>query len=142
MDVQGNYSFEELLIGIIYYVVFQELLFDGDYFNGILIFDIVIVVRYILGIVVFINFYVWIVGDVNNSGSFSIFDIVLMCKVVLSIDIEFLGFILMCYICINIIFINFDYFNNGILYGSLFIFLEEFVIDFDFYEIQLGNFNF
>lgn len=140
-DAQGNYSFEELPTGTTYHVVPQEPPFDGDYLNGISTFDIVIAARYILGIAVPTNPYAWIAGDVNNSGSLSILDIVLMRKVVLSIDTEFPGSTLTRYIRANTTFINPDYPNNRILYGSPFISLEEPVTDFDFYEIQLGNLN-
>ena len=63
--------------------------FNEDHGNGVSTFDIVLLSKHILGTSPLDSPYKIIAGDVNNSGSISTFDMVLIRRLVLTIDTEF-----------------------------------------------------
>ena len=72
--------------GIGYVISFDK---EDDAANGMTVFDIIMVSKHILGITSFESDWQYIAADINNSGSISAFDLVLMRKIVLGIDTEF-----------------------------------------------------
>ena len=72
--------------GIGYVISFDK---EDEADNGMTVFDIIMVSKHILSITPFEEDYQYIAADINNSGSVTTFDMVLMRKVILGIDSEF-----------------------------------------------------
>ena len=82
----GDFTFEEVLLDEAYTI---DPYFNEGPKNGISTFDLILVTKHILGVTPLDSPYKMIAADVDNSGSISILDLVLIRKMVLSIISEF-----------------------------------------------------
>ena len=64
---------------------------DTDPLNGVSTFDLVLMTKHILGVQPFDNPYQWIAADVNNSKTITAFDLVILRKMILAIDQDFVN---------------------------------------------------
>lgn len=81
----GSYSFEGLMPGQDYTITPNR---DGDDLNGVSTFDLLLINKHILGIEPFSNPYQIIAADVNNSGTVSTLDMIVLRKLILGDDVE------------------------------------------------------
>ena len=84
-DENGDYEFSNLEINYDFTILPSK---DGDYLNGVSTLDLVLISRHILGIAPFESPYKIIAADVNNSKSVSTFDMVLLRRLILTVDLE------------------------------------------------------
>lgn len=137
IDSMGGYVFEGLELEFDYIVIF---FFDGDDQNGLIIYDVVLISWYILGIDYLDFFYQLIVVDVNNLGFVSIFDIILLCQVILSIFVEIFNglswwFVLKSYQFEDLV----DFWIELILYLVIYNDLVVFWFEEDYVVIKIGD---
>lgn len=85
-DSLGGYTFTGLEPNYDYTVT---PFLDGDDQNGLTTYDVVLITQHILGIQHLASPYQRIAADVNNSGSISTLDVILLRQVILSILLEF-----------------------------------------------------
>ena len=85
-DTLGSYAFTGLEPNYDYTVT---PFLDGDDQNGLTTYDVVLITQHILGIQHLASPYQRIAADVNNSGSISTLDVILLRQVILSILLEF-----------------------------------------------------
>jgi hypothetical protein len=78
-----SYSFSGLTQGDNYKVTFEKNL---NPLNGVSTFDLVIIIRHILGVDAITSPYLLYAGDVNSSLSITVYDIVLLRKLILGIE--------------------------------------------------------
>ena len=84
--VDGVYDFSDIpMDGSVTITPFK----DGDDGNGVNTIDMIFIRKHILGLTVFDTPYKYIAGDVNNSGSISTFDLVIIRQVILQWIPEF-----------------------------------------------------
>ncbi len=81
-DCTGNFTFTDLLGGTDYTLRAEK---QGSIQNGNSTFDLVLISQHILGIVDLPNAYYRAAADVDESGSISVFDLLLMRGVILAI---------------------------------------------------------
>lgn len=99
-DSAGAFNFNTPLVAGNYYnLQFRK---KGSVTNGVTTFDLVKLQRHLLGIEPFSSPYQLIAGDIDRSGSISILDVILLRKLVLSIETTLPN-------NISWIFINSDY---------------------------------
>jgi len=84
-QVSGSFSFPNLNEGETYRLVFEK---GSDPLNGVSTFDLVIHQRHILGISALDSPYKIFAADVNDSQTITVFDAVLMRKLILAINDE------------------------------------------------------
>lgn len=84
-QASGSFSFSNLTAGESYLLVFEK---DTDPQNGVSTFDLVIHQRHILGISTLDSPYKMFAADVNDSQTITVFDAVLMRKLILAINDE------------------------------------------------------
>ncbi len=82
----GWYGFSGLQEGYDYTVTPMR---DGDYLNGVSTYDLVLMSKHILGVAPLNSPYKIIAADVNNSHTVTTLDMILLRKLILSIDTEF-----------------------------------------------------
>lgn len=85
---EGSFAFPNLPLGLDYTVVPHK---EDNYTNGVTTWDIVSLRRHILNIERLSTPYKMIAGDVNNSGSISMADLVSIKRVILGLESEFAG---------------------------------------------------
>jgi uncharacterized repeat protein (TIGR01451 family) len=81
----GLYSFTNLVEGYDYTITPER---DGDYLNGVSTFDLVLISQHILGVAPLGSPYKRIAADANNSETITTLDLILLRKLILSIDLE------------------------------------------------------
>ena len=81
----GLYSFTNLVEGYDYTITPEQ---DGDYLNGVSTFDLVLISQHILGVAPLDSPYKRIAADANNSESITTLDLIVLRKLILSIDVE------------------------------------------------------
>jgi|APTNR8051073442_1049403.scaffolds.fasta_scaffold01328_6 hypothetical protein len=82
-DNGGAYQFGDLATGNTYFVKVAKP--DDEFLNGLSTFDMVLIVRHILGVSPFTG-YSLMAADINNDGQVSILDIVRLRRLILGID--------------------------------------------------------
>lgn len=85
-NADGSYDFAELEMGHNYSVT---PMLDDNARNGVSTYDLVLMVKHILGVQSITSPYQLIAADVNNSGNISILDLIYLRRLILTIDIEF-----------------------------------------------------
>lgn len=85
-DANGNYAFSNLPYPATYTLEASK---DGNYAEEVSTFDMVLLKQHILNITPLNSPYKILAGDVNDSGSLSTLDIVLIHKVVLALEDSF-----------------------------------------------------
>lgn len=73
INLMGIYEFVDLLMGYDYMVMLFR---NDEYCNGVLIFDLIIIQQYLLGIVLLGSLYKMIVVDVNRINFIMILDMI------------------------------------------------------------------
>lgn len=139
-NTQGAYAFSDLLTGQEYTVAPQDNQ-AVSYLQGVSTLDVVIAARIILGIQQPESPFVYAAGDVNNSGSLTTLDLVLMRRLILSIDNSFQNSPSVRYLRTNASFINPDTPFSGINYGNATLLLGTDTTTFDFFQVKVGNLN-
>ncbi|MEL7118828.1 MAG: T9SS type A sorting domain-containing protein [Bacteroidota bacterium] len=84
-DLDGEYNFPDLETSYDY-TIKPEL--NHDYVNGVSTLDLVFISKHILGEQALSSPYKLIAADANNSGTVSTFDLILLRKLILSLDTE------------------------------------------------------
>lgn len=140
IELDGSFMFDNLELGIDYSVVVQ---LNENFFNGVIIFDFILMSKYILGMVILDFLYKLIVVDVDCLGYIFMLDIIKFWKLILNIDNELLNNnIFWCFIDVVYEFFDFsnlfmgyflEFFNINDLDG-----LEMYV---DFIVIKVGDVN-
>ncbi|MCO6492278.1 MAG: HYR domain-containing protein, partial [Phaeodactylibacter sp.] len=82
----GLYGFGDVLEGYDYTITPMR---DGDYLNGVSTFDLVLISKHILGVQPLDSPYKIIAADINRSRTITTLDMILLRKLILSIDTEF-----------------------------------------------------
>ena len=82
----GLYAFGNMLEGYDYTVTPMR---DGDYLNGVSTYDLVLISKHILGVQPLNSPYKIIAADVNRSRTVTTLDMILLRKLILSVDTEF-----------------------------------------------------
>ncbi|HQU59867.1 MAG TPA: T9SS type A sorting domain-containing protein, partial [Saprospiraceae bacterium] len=82
----GWYGFSGLQEGYDYTVTPMR---NGDYLNGVSTYDLVVISKHILGVAPLNSPYKIIAADVNNSHTVTTLDMILLRKLILSVDTEF-----------------------------------------------------
>ena len=82
----GWYGFSGLQEGYDYTVTPMR---DGDYLNGVSTYDLVVISKHILGVAPLNSPYKIIAADVNNSHTVTTLDMIMLRKLILSIDTQF-----------------------------------------------------
>lgn len=139
-DAQGTYAFGDLVTGQEYTVVPQDNQ-EVNYLQGVSTLDVVIAARMILGIQLPESPFVYVAGDVNNSGSLTTLDLVLMRRLILGIDASFQNSPSVRYLRTNTSFINPGNPLAGINFGSNTLLLETDLSSFDFFQVKTGHLN-
>ena len=83
---EGIYAFPWLAVGQDYTIVPEK---DMNPLNGVTTFDLVLITKHILQSQMLTSPYQLIAGDINHSGSLSAFDIVMLRRLILTIDDTF-----------------------------------------------------
>lgn len=131
-DNGGAYQFGDLAVGSAYFVKLAGAGNSGDPYplNGVSTFDMVLMVRHILGVTPFTG-YSLIAADINNDGQVSILDIIRLRRLILNIDTTFEdGF-------------SWRFLRPGIymVQDSYPILMPGDVTDFDFIGVKTGDIN-
>jgi hypothetical protein len=87
-EFNGYYMLEDLEPGLDYEVRAE---LPDDYLNGVSTLDIIVISKHILGINLLGTPYQMIAADVNESGSISTMDIILLRRLILNVDDELPG---------------------------------------------------
>ncbi|MCB0636888.1 MAG: T9SS type A sorting domain-containing protein, partial [Lewinella sp.] len=82
----GWYAFGSVLEGYDYTITPMR---DGDYLNGVSTYDLVLISKHILGVQPLDSPYKIIAADINRSRNVTTLDMILLRKLILSIDTEF-----------------------------------------------------
>ena len=82
-DQSGAYFFPDLVVGLDYVV---SPILDQDWDNGVTTFDEVLITKHILGLMPLDSPYKVIAADVNNSGTITTLDVVLLKKIILLLE--------------------------------------------------------
>lgn len=127
-DNGGAYQFGDLATGNTYFVKVAKP--DDEFLNGLSTFDMVLIVRHILGVSPFTG-YSLMAADINNDGQVSILDIIRLRRLILNIDTTFEdGF-------------SWRFLRPGIymVQDSYPILMPGDVTDFDFIGVKTGDIN-
>lgn len=142
-DEAGNFSLLGLLFENETYHLKAEK--NNNPLNGVTTFDMVLMMKHILGIEPFDDPLKYIAGDVNNSGEVTTLDIIKIRKVILNIDNQFTGNTSWRFIPAGVNFSNpdnpfneFDYHENrGIAFD-----MNDDLSDLEFEGVKIGDVNF
>ncbi len=139
MDEGSPFVFEELETGYGYTVMPEK---NTDPLNGVTSYDLVLISRHILGIDLLDSPYKLIAADANKSGTVSTLDVVLIQKVILTIEEDFGDNTSWRFVPADYVFSNPDNpweddFPEWIYYPSL----DEDQMHSDFIAIKVGDVN-
>jgi len=139
-DAQGTYAFDDLVTDQEYTVVPQDNQ-AVSYLEEVSTLDLVIAARIILGIQLPESPFVYVAGDVNNSGSLTTLDLVLMRRLILGVDTSFQDSPAVRYLPSNTTLNNPNNPFGGINYGDTTLLLNTDTTGFDFFQVKTGNLN-
>lgn len=86
-----------------------RLVLDDVFFNGVFIFDLILISQYILGLQFLGSFYKCIVVDINGFGYILIFDFIQFCCMIFGIEFIFDNVSSWCFV--DVVYVFFDLVN-------------------------------
>jgi hypothetical protein len=101
----------------------------------------VIAARIILGVQLPESPFIYAAGDVNNSGSLTTLDLILMRRLILGINASFQDSPSVRYLRTNTSFINPENPFAGVSCGNPTLLLDTDTTTFDFFQVKAGNLN-